>query len=41
MQIIANRLVHEGPLFTGVPGLQVELAVQTQRVAARYVNPPR
>ena len=41
MKIIANGLIHEGPLFTGMPGLQIELAVQTQGVAARYVNPPR
>jgi len=40
MKIVANCLIHEGPLFTGMSGLQVELAMQTQRCAAGYINPP-
>jgi hypothetical protein len=40
-EIIADCLVHEGPLLTGVPGLDVEFAVQTQCIAAGYVNRPK
>jgi hypothetical protein len=39
MKIVSNGLVHEGALFTGVPGLRIKFAMQTQRIAARHVNP--
>jgi hypothetical protein len=40
MKIVSNGLVHEGALFTGVPGLHIKFAVETQRIATRHVNPP-